>query len=62
MAPGPEVPGDPLKIKTKIGNLILLNLRGPQAKTELIGIRTMLWGHHFRVPIILGGAHHFINL
>ena len=64
MAPGPEVPRGPFEDKkTKIGNLILVNLREPQAQTELIGIRAMLWGHHFRVPTTLGcpsfqGAHH----
>ena len=43
-----------MKIKTKIGNLILLNLREPQAKTELIGIMAMLWSHRFRVLTTLG--------
>ena len=54
MAPGLEVPGGPFEDKTKIGNLISLNLREPQAQNELIGIRAMLWGHHFRVPTTLG--------
>ena len=43
MALGPEVPGGPFERKT-IEKLILLNLSGPQAQTEPIGIKAMHWG------------------